>query len=153
MQNFNTRAPRGRFRRRKQRKTPPNLGESRESRVGNPHALPRSLDALTLVSDPTGKVAELNRLTRRKRSAGGRNAKAFNPLARESLQLFHVLADGADSAQEISQPQPALLPRPRRGGRIPPLAPPANHAPRTAHDGDCYSGGKLNFPQPLALAP
>jgi hypothetical protein len=57
----------------------------------------RYLDALTLVSDPTAKVAELDRLTRPKRSASGRTAKAFNPLAREELQLFHALMDGADS--------------------------------------------------------
>ena len=57
----------------------------------------RYLDALTVVSDPSAKVAELDRLTRRKRSATGRTAKAFNPLAREELQLFHALMDGADS--------------------------------------------------------
>ena len=57
----------------------------------------RYLDALTVVSDPTAKVAELDRLTRGKRSASGRTAKAFNPLAREELQLFHALMDGADA--------------------------------------------------------
>ncbi len=57
----------------------------------------RYLDALSVVSDPSAKVAELDRLTRRKRSASGRTAKAFNPLAREELQLFHALMVGADS--------------------------------------------------------
>jgi len=57
----------------------------------------RYLDAIALVSDPTAKVAELHRLTRRKRSASGSTAKAFNPLAGEELQSFHALPDGADS--------------------------------------------------------
>ena len=57
----------------------------------------RYLDAIALVSDPTAKVAELHRLTRRKRSASGRTAKASNPLAGEELQSFHALMDGADS--------------------------------------------------------
>jgi hypothetical protein len=57
----------------------------------------RYLDALTVVSDPTAKVAELDRVTRGKRSVSGRTAKAFNPLAREELQLLHALMDGADA--------------------------------------------------------
>jgi len=33
----------------------------------------------------------------RKRQRNGRTAKAFNPLAREDLQLFHAVMDGADT--------------------------------------------------------
>jgi hypothetical protein len=62
----------------------------------------RYLDALTLVTDPTAKVAELDRLTRRKRSISGRTAKPFNPLAREELELFHALMDGAYNLRGIT---------------------------------------------------
>ena len=54
----------------------------------------RYLDALSIVSDPTARVAEVDRITRRKRSPSGRTARAFNPLSREDLQLFQSVMDG-----------------------------------------------------------
>jgi len=55
----------------------------------------RYLDALAVVSDSSAKVRELDAVTRRKLTAGGRSAKAFNPLCREDLQLFQAVMDGA----------------------------------------------------------
>ena len=57
----------------------------------------RYLDALAVVDDPSTQVRELDRLTRRRQSPTGRTAKAFNPLAREELHLFHAIVDGANS--------------------------------------------------------
>jgi hypothetical protein len=48
----------------------------------------RYLDALSIVIDPTARVAEVDRITRRKRSPFGRTARAFNPISREDLKLF-----------------------------------------------------------------
>lgn len=55
----------------------------------------RYLDALAVVSDPTAKVRELDQITRRRQTRSGRSAKAINPLAREDLQLFEAVMDGA----------------------------------------------------------
>lgn len=55
----------------------------------------RYLDALAVVSDRAARVRELDTITRRKTTRGGRTAKAFNPLSREDLQLFHAVMDGA----------------------------------------------------------
>ena len=54
----------------------------------------RYLDALAVVNDPTNKVRELDRITRRKRPASGRSAKAFNPLSPEEVQLFEAMMNG-----------------------------------------------------------
>jgi len=59
----------------------------------------RYLDALEMVTDPSAKVRELDRVTRRARCASGRTAKAFNPLARDERQLFRAVLDGADCQQ------------------------------------------------------
>jgi hypothetical protein len=57
----------------------------------------RYLDALSVVSDPTARVAEVDRITHRKRSPSGRTARALNPLAQEDLQLFQAVMDGSHS--------------------------------------------------------
>jgi len=57
----------------------------------------RYLDALSVVSDPTARVAEVDRITCRRRSPSGRTARAFNPLSREDLQLFQSVMDGNHS--------------------------------------------------------
>ena len=57
----------------------------------------RYLDVLAVVDDPTTQVRQLDRLTRRRQSPTGRTAKAFNPLARDELHLFHAIVDGANS--------------------------------------------------------
>ncbi len=63
----------------------------------------RYLDALAVVSDPTAKVCELDRVTRRRTgTSSGRTARAFNPLAREEVQLFHAVLDGADTLRGFS---------------------------------------------------
>jgi hypothetical protein len=54
----------------------------------------RYLDALAVVSDPTAKVAELDAITRRKRTNMNRGAKAFNPLSRDDLRLFQSVMNG-----------------------------------------------------------
>ena len=59
----------------------------------------RYLDALAVVTDPSSKVRELDRVTRRVQCASGRTAKAFNPLARDDRQLFRAVLDGADCLQ------------------------------------------------------
>lgn len=55
----------------------------------------RYLDGLAVVSDPTAKVRELDRITRRQRVTSSRTAKAFNPLSREDIQLFQAIMNGA----------------------------------------------------------
>ena len=54
----------------------------------------RYLDALAVVSDPAAKVRELDAVTRRTTTPSGRTAKAFNPLSRDDIQLFHAVMDG-----------------------------------------------------------
>jgi hypothetical protein len=54
----------------------------------------RYLDALAVVTDPTTKVRELDRITRRKRTSTWRSAKAFNPLATDDVQLFKAVMNG-----------------------------------------------------------
>ena len=54
----------------------------------------RYLDALAVVSDPTAKVRELERITRRKTITPSRTARAFNPLSQEDLQLFRAVLCG-----------------------------------------------------------
>lgn len=56
----------------------------------------RYLDALAVVADPTSKVRELDRITRRHLDASGRAARAINPLARPDLELFAAVINGAD---------------------------------------------------------
>jgi hypothetical protein len=57
----------------------------------------RYLDALAVVADPTARVAELDRVTKPHATGDGRSARAINPLARDDLQLFHAVLDGADA--------------------------------------------------------
>jgi hypothetical protein len=54
----------------------------------------RYLDALAVVSDPTAKVHELERITRRRQVSPGRTARAFNPLSREDVELFQAIMSG-----------------------------------------------------------
>jgi hypothetical protein len=54
----------------------------------------RYLDALAVVTDPTTKVKELARISRRRRPITGRPAKAFNPLSSEDLLLFSAVMLG-----------------------------------------------------------
>jgi hypothetical protein len=54
----------------------------------------RYLDALSVVSDTTAKVRELDQITRRKRTRSGRSATAFNPVCRQDIQLFEAVMDG-----------------------------------------------------------
>jgi hypothetical protein len=57
----------------------------------------RYLDALSIIEDPSTEVAALDKLTRRHAPATSRPVKAFNPLAREDLTLFHALMNAADA--------------------------------------------------------
>ncbi len=54
----------------------------------------RYLDALAVVSDPTAKVSELERITRRRQVTPSRTARAFYPLARDDVELFRALRSG-----------------------------------------------------------
>ena len=54
----------------------------------------RYLDALAVVTDPTTKVRELERITRRKRKSTWRSAKAINPMATDDVQLFTAVMNG-----------------------------------------------------------
>jgi hypothetical protein len=56
----------------------------------------RYLDALAVVDDPTAKLAELDRVTRRHRDRAGRTARALNPLSRDDTLLFAAVMNGAD---------------------------------------------------------
>ena len=124
--------------------------------------------------DVVVKVAELDRLTRRKRSANGRTAKAFNPLASEELQFSRALMDAADSlhgftdrdlharlkttmhlAVQRGDPKREstkvghILHRFHAHGLIAkyrPLAPMSHHATRPAHDGHRHTGLRAQLP-------
>lgn len=54
----------------------------------------RYLDALSVVSDPTVQVRQIERVTRRKTLPSGRSAKALNPLSREDAELFQAVMAG-----------------------------------------------------------
>ena len=54
----------------------------------------RYLIALAQVDDPTDAIATLDRITTRKQVASKRTAKAFNPLARDEVQIFRAVLDG-----------------------------------------------------------
>jgi hypothetical protein len=74
----------------------------------------RYLDALAVVSDPTVRVSELDRVTRRKQAQSGRTARAFNPLARDEVQLFQAVLNGADTLRGFTNKdvRERLLPTP-----------------------------------------
>ncbi len=55
----------------------------------------RYLDALAVVADPTTQVKELDQVVRSRKLAEGRTARGFNPVAREDVQLFQAVMDGA----------------------------------------------------------
>ena len=57
----------------------------------------RYLDNLAVVSDPTAKVREVERITRPKRVTSSRTAKAFNPLSRDDFDLFQAFMSGQHS--------------------------------------------------------
>jgi hypothetical protein len=50
-----------------------------------------------VVSDPTAKVREVERITRPRRVTSGRTAKAFNPLSRDDFNLFQAFMSGQHS--------------------------------------------------------
>jgi hypothetical protein len=54
----------------------------------------RYLDALSVVSDPSTRVRELDRLTRRKQVTPARAARALNPLSKEDIELFRAVMNG-----------------------------------------------------------
>jgi hypothetical protein len=54
----------------------------------------RYLDGLAVVSDPTARVREVERITSPRRVTSHRTAKAFNPLSRADLELFRAFMSG-----------------------------------------------------------
>ena len=96
----------------------------------------RYLDALAVVSDPSPKVRELDRLTRRKRSSAGRSAKAFNPLARDEVHLFKAVMNGAHCLRGFTRSRSA-----RRLGHHRALAP-----------SGCWSPKRQGQPDPVSLS-
>src|SRR5437773_8413320 len=54
----------------------------------------RYLAALADVDDPTDAIRTLDRITTRRQVAPKRTAKAFNPLARDEVQIFCALLGG-----------------------------------------------------------
>lgn len=57
----------------------------------------RYLDALAVVSDPTAKVREVERITSPKRVTSHRTAMAFNPLSQDDCELFAAFMNGQHS--------------------------------------------------------
>ncbi len=57
----------------------------------------RYLDGLAVVSDPTARVREVERITRPKRVTSSRTAKVFNPLSRDDVELFAAFLNGQHS--------------------------------------------------------
>ena len=64
----------------------------------------RYLDALSQVDNPTDAIRTLDRITTRKQLAPKRSAKAFNPLARDEVQVFRALLDGQHMIRGFSNP-------------------------------------------------
>ncbi len=65
----------------------------------------RYLAALSEVDNPTDAIRTLDRITTRKQLAPKRSAKAFNPLARDEVQIFRALLDGKGQTQGFSAPE------------------------------------------------
>ena len=64
----------------------------------------RYLNALAQVDDPTDAIRTLDRLTTRKQIAPKRTAKAFNPVARDEVQIFQALLSGDHMIRGFSNP-------------------------------------------------
>jgi hypothetical protein len=65
----------------------------------------RYLDALAQVDDPTDAIRTLDRLTTPKQVAPQRTAKAFNPIARDEVQIFRALLSGDHTLRGFSNPE------------------------------------------------
>ena len=64
----------------------------------------RYLNALAQVDDPTDAIRTLDRITTRKQIAPKRTAKAFNPVARDEVQIFRALLAGQHMIRGFSNP-------------------------------------------------
>ena len=64
----------------------------------------RYLQALAAVEKPTDAIRTWDRVTTRKRIAPKRAAKAFNPVARDEVQIFRALLGGEHSIHGFSNP-------------------------------------------------
>ena len=64
----------------------------------------RYLNALAQVDDPTDAIRTLDRITTRKKLAPRRTAKAFNPVARDEIQIFQALLSGDHMIRGFSNP-------------------------------------------------
>src|SRR2546426_3470053 len=64
----------------------------------------RYLNALAQVDDPTDAIRTLDRITTRKQIAPKRTAKAFNPVARDEVQIFRALRAGQHMIRGFSNP-------------------------------------------------
>ena len=64
----------------------------------------RYLNALAQVDDPTDAIRTLDRITTRKQIAPMRTANAFNPVARDEVQIFRALLAGQHMIRGFSNP-------------------------------------------------
>ena len=64
----------------------------------------RYLNALAQVDDPTDAIRTLDRITTRKQIAPKRTAKAFNPAARDEVQIFQALLASQHMIRGFSNP-------------------------------------------------
>src|SRR3989475_8484596 len=64
----------------------------------------RYLNPLAQVDDPTDAIRTLDRITTRKQIAPKRTAKAFNPVARDEVQIFRALLAGQHMIRGFSNP-------------------------------------------------
>src|SRR2546427_4132711 len=64
----------------------------------------RYLNALAQVDDPTDAIRTLDRIATRKQIAPKRTAKAFNPVARDEVQIFRALLAGQHMIRGFSNP-------------------------------------------------
>ena len=64
----------------------------------------RYLLALAAVDDPTDAIRTLDRITTRKLIAPNRAAKAFNPVARDEIQIFRALLAGEHTIRGFANP-------------------------------------------------
>jgi len=64
----------------------------------------RYLNALAQVDDPTDAIRTLDRITTRKQIAPKRTAKAFNPVARDEVQIFRALLAGQHMIRGFTNP-------------------------------------------------
>ena len=64
----------------------------------------RYLNALAQVDDPTDAIRALDRITTCKQIAPKRTAKAFNPIARDDIQIFRAKLAGQHMIRGFSNP-------------------------------------------------